>query len=167
VKKDEKKEEKKEVKKEEPPKGPFGHRDQVFAVALTKDGKCFATGSSDRSVKLWDVASGRVIRDFPNPDIKPTFPTEPAASHPGWVHTVRFTADEKYIVSAGPAPRGKGYLAVWSVADGKRVFGAERDSGPLHGLAITPDGTRLVIGCGPKSRAQSDAEAIIIKVPGK
>lgn len=157
------KDEKKEVKKEEPPKGPFGHRDQVFAVAFTKDGKFFATGSSDRSVKLWDVGAGRVVRDFPNPDIKATFPNEPAASHPGWVHTVRFTPDDKFIVSAGPAPRGKGYLAVWSVADGKRVFGAERDTGPLHGLAVTPDGTKLVIGCGPKSRTQPDAEAYIIK----
>ena len=51
--------------KVEPPKEPVGHRDQVFTAVFTKDGKQFATGSSDRTVKLWDVATGKVVRDFP------------------------------------------------------------------------------------------------------
>ena len=58
VKKDDKKDPPKvEPKKEET--GPFGHRDQVFSIALTKDGKFLASGSSDKTVKLWDVATGR------------------------------------------------------------------------------------------------------------
>jgi WD40 repeat protein len=153
--------------KVEPPKEPVGHRDQVFSAAFTKDGKLMATGSSDRTVKLWDVGSGKVIREFPNPDQKSTFPGEPAPSHPGWVMAVRFTPDDKFLVSAGPAPRYRGYLAVWSVADGKRVFGAERDSGPLNGLAIFPDGSRLVLGCGPRTRLDTDADTLILKTPGK
>ncbi|MBN9523512.1 WD40 repeat domain-containing protein, partial [bacterium] len=101
--------------KVEPPKGPVGHRDQVFSAVFTKDGKFLATGSSDRTVKLWDVASGNVVRDFPNPDLKAPFPGEPPPSHPGWVHAVRFSPDEKLIFSAGPAPRYKGYVAAWAV----------------------------------------------------
>jgi WD40 repeat protein len=153
--------------KVEPAKGPVGHRDQVFSAAFTKDGKMFATGSSDRTVKLWDVAAGKVIRDFANPDLKPVQPGEPAPSHPGWIHAVKFTPDDKQLVTVGPAPRYKGYLAVWSVADGKRLAGGERDFGPLQGLAMYPDGKKLVIGCGPKSRTDSEAEAVILKMPGK
>src|SRR5205085_5756014 len=66
--------------KNPPPKkeeGPVGHRDQVFSVALSKDGKYLASASSDKSVKLWDVATGKVVRDFQNPDLKPVFPGEP------------------------------------------------------------------------------------------
>jgi WD40 repeat protein len=150
-----------------PPKGPVGHRDQVFCAAFTKDGKHFATGSSDRTVKLWDVAAGTVIRDFANPDLKAVLPSEPAPSHPNWVHTVRFTADDKFLISVGPAPRYQGYLAVWNVADGKRLAGGVHDFGPIHGLAISSDGMKLILGCAPKSRTAADAEAVIVKTPGR
>jgi WD40 repeat protein len=83
-----------------------------------------------------------VVRDFPNPDLKPVFEGEPAPSHPGWVHAVRFTPDGGRLVTAGAAPRARAYLAVWNVADGKRLSGGERDWGPIHALALFPDGTR-------------------------
>jgi WD40 repeat protein len=149
-----------------PPPGPVGHRDQVFALAFSKDGKLLASGSSDRTAKLWDVNSGKVVRDFANPDLKPVVPGEPAVSHPGPVTGVRFSPDGAILYTAGGAPRYHGYLAAWGVADGKRVAGAERASGPIHALAVLPDG-RLVLGCGPKTRLETDADALILKPPGK
>jgi WD40 repeat protein len=169
-KKDDKKEEpkKEEPKKEEPKKdlGPPGHRDQVFSIAVSKDGKLLASGSSDRSVKVWDVATGAVVRDFANPDFKPVLPGEPAPSHPGWVHAVRFTPDGAFVVSGGAVGTRKGYLAVWRAADGKRVYGAERDGGPVRSVAVTPDGTRLVLGCAA-AKGKPEAEVVVVKLPGK
>jgi WD40 repeat protein len=168
-KKDEKKDppKKEEPKKEEPKDtGPPGHRDQVFTIALTKDGKFLASGSSDRTVKLWDAATGKVVREFANPDLKPTLPGEPAPSHPGWVQAVRFVPGDQFLVTAGAAPRGRSYLAVWSVATGQRVYGAERDFGAIRSLAVTPDGTKLVLGCAP-GKGKTDGEALVIKLPGK
>ncbi len=163
-----KKDEPKKDEKKDPPKkeetGPPGHRDQVFSIALTKDGKLLASGSSDKTVKLWDVATGKVVRDFENPDIKPLFPGEPAASHPGWVQSVRFTPDEQFLVTAGRAPKGKSYLAVWKVSDGKRVYGAEREFGEIHSIAVTADGTKLILGCAP-AKGKTDPDAVIIKLP--
>jgi WD40 repeat protein len=167
-KKDEKKDDKKDPPKVEPKKDAelIGHRDQVFSIALSKDGKFLASGSSDKTLKLWDVATGKVIRDFANPDLKPVFPGEPAPSHPGWVQAVRFTPDGQFLVSAGPAPRGKSYLAVWNASNGQRVYGAERDFGPIHSIAVTADGTKLVIGCAV-GKGKTDPDAVIIKLPGK
>lgn len=150
-----------------PSKELVGHRDQVYTAAFSKDGKYVASGGYDRTVKLWEVASGKVVREFPNPDLKPAFPGEPAPSHPSWVYAVRFTPDDKHLVTAGAAPRLQGYLAVWSVADGKRVFGAERDTGPVRGLALFPDGSRLVLGCGPRNRLDTAADVLVIKTPGR
>ena len=69
-------------------------------------------------------------------------------------------------MTAGPAPRGKSYLAVWKVADGKRVYGAERDFGPIHSVAVSADGTKLVLGCAA-ARGKPDPDAVVIKLPGK
>jgi WD40 repeat protein len=143
-----------------------GHRDQVFSMALTKDARFLATGSSDRTLKLWEVATGRVVREFPNPNLKAVLPDEAAPSHPGWVQCVRLTPDGQFLVSAGPAPRGKAYLAVWRVADGKRLHGEERECGPIHSLAIAPDGTKLILGCAPV-RGKPGAEALVVKLPVK
>ncbi len=160
----------KKDEKAPPPKkdeGPVGHRDQVFGIALSKDGKFLASCSSDKSVKLWDVATAKVVRDFQNPDLKPVFAGEAAPSHPGWVHAVRFSPDGTQLVTVGAAPRGKAYVAVWTVADGKRLFGAERDLGPIHTMSLLPDGTKMVIGYAGIPRNKLEPGAMILKVPGK
>ncbi len=157
---------KKEIPKADIPVGPPGHRDQVLTMDLTKDGKHLVTGSSDRTAKLWDVATGRVLRDFANPELKAVFPDEPAPTHSGWVLSVSFSPDEKQLVTVGPAPRGKSYLAVWSVANGERIFGAELDSGAIHSMAMSPDGRRLLLGCAP-IKGKTESNVIVVQLPAK
>src|SRR5262249_19069833 len=119
-------------------KFPKGHHDGVFCLAISPDGKRLATDSSDRSLKLWNIADGTVIRDFTHPEYKNT-PAAPRSSagaassstqsgsvvpaspfsypfaHPGWIYGVRFSADGKSLISVGTAPRNQGFLAVWNV----------------------------------------------------
>jgi WD40 repeat protein len=135
----------------------------VFCAAATKDGRFLATGSSDRKIKLWDAASGLVVREFANPGIK----GEPNQSHPGGVYQLRFTPDEKHLVSAGPAPKNRGYVAVWAVADGKLVAGTDIPHGPVYGLALSPDGKTLLVGCGPRVRQVPEADAVLLPLPVK
>jgi WD40 repeat protein len=139
-----------------------GHTDQVFCAAITRDGKLIASGGSDRRIKIWS-ADGSVVREFPNPDIK----GEPGQSHPGGIYQLRFTPDEKYLVSAGPAPRNQGYVAIWSVADGKLSSGQFVSQGPVFGLALTPDFKQMLLGCGPRVRQVQEAEAVLMPLPVK
>ena len=97
----------------------------------------------------------------------PTIKGEVGQSHPGGIYQLRFTPDEKYLVSCGPAPKNKGYVAFWNVADGKLVTGMDVPFGPVFGLAISPDGKNLLLGCGPKVRQIPEAEAMVIPLPVK
>src|SRR5262249_28095277 len=131
-----------------------GHRDQVFAVVFDAKGERLATGSSDRTAKLWTVA-GEPVRTFIHPDRKD------GSSHPGHVTGVPCTPDGSHAVTAGPAPRSNGIVCVWSVADGKLVAQLDVPDHPIHGVAVSPDGSSLLLACGPKARGGSAAEAVI------
>ncbi len=39
-----------------------GHKDCIYSVAWSPDGKLIASGSYDKMVKLWDVASGKELK---------------------------------------------------------------------------------------------------------
>jgi hypothetical protein len=80
---------------------------------------------------------------------------------------VRFTPDGNQLVTVGAAPRGKSYVAVWSVGDGKRLYGAERELGPIHAMSLFPDGTRMLIGFAGVPRNKVEPGAMILKLPGK
>ena len=40
----------------------LGHADIIHSVAFSPDGRYIASGSWDRTIKLWDVATGKEIR---------------------------------------------------------------------------------------------------------
>ena len=42
-----------------------GHRDAIFSLALSQDGQRLASGSFDGEIRLWDTASGELLRAFP------------------------------------------------------------------------------------------------------
>lgn len=41
-----------------------GHASWVLSVAFSPDGKHFVSGSSDKTVKVWDVASKQCVHTF-------------------------------------------------------------------------------------------------------
>src|SRR5207253_232634 len=47
-----------------------GHRDGVFCVVFSPDGKTLVSGSSDHTIKFWNVATGAVVRECVNPKLK-------------------------------------------------------------------------------------------------
>jgi len=158
---------------------PKGHREAIFSLVLSPDGKSLITASSDRGIKVWNTADGNVLRDFVNPNLpqpkspgapdpkQPAPPSQGPLAHPGWIYTVRFTANGTQVVSVGSAPKNRGYLAIWNFADGKLLQAVDLATGPIYHAALTSDGNSIALGCGPRVRMQPASEAVLIKLPGK
>ena len=141
-----------------------GHTDQVYTMALDPTGKLLASGSADRTVKIWTLETGALVRTLTNKNLKTTIVGQPPPAHPGYVHALKFTKDGSRIVTVGTAPKMKGFLGVWTVADGALVSGTELSLGAFHSLDIAADGSALV-GCGPKMRSTTESDAVLLPLP--
>lgn len=104
-----------------------GHKDAVYAVAFSPDGKYLATGSFDNSLKLWDAATASEIRTFAGPQ-----------GHTKQVLTVAFSPDGMSIASGG----ADNTVKVWDVPSTSPLRNLAH-SDALNGLALSVDGTKL------------------------
>ena len=97
-----------------------------LGAAVTPDGRTIVSASNDRTLKVWDLATGIC---------KATF-----EGHAGAVWGVAVTPDGQTLVSAS-ADRT---LKVWDLATGKCKATFEGHAGAVWGVAVTPDGQTLV-----------------------
>jgi WD40 repeat protein len=94
-------------------------------VAFASDGKRFATGSADHSVRIWNTESGKEILTL--------------AGHTSGVQKVAFAPDEKTLASSD----ARGTVRLWDAKSGVMLAEFAAHRGPCFGLAFSPDGTQL------------------------
>jgi uncharacterized protein (TIGR03067 family) len=108
------------------------HEQAVTSVAFSPDGKLLATGSLDKTVKLWEAASGKEIAML-------------RMSAPLPVTYVEFSPDGKLLaaIETDVDERGAGRVSVWDVKRRKFYFYTESQGGQINSMAFSPDGRLL------------------------
>jgi WD40 repeat protein len=92
------------------------------AVAIAPNGKSLVTGSWDRSLKLWDLGSGKVVREM--------------AGHTASVQNAVFSPDGRILASSD----AEGTVRLWKAETGESITELKAHSDRCFGLAFSPDG---------------------------
>src|SRR5262249_36055451 len=113
-----------------PPGRPVfgGHPAAPRAHAFSAPGKLVLSGSDDRTVRLWDLQTGRELRRFDGLR--------------GAVSAVAFSPDGKWAVAGGQ----ERVLVLWRIADGKELRRMTGHTDPIAAVAFSPDGKLIASG---------------------
>jgi hypothetical protein len=105
-----------------------GHTDDVWSVAFSPDGQTVLSGSVDKTLILWDVATGEVLRTF--------------EGHTDDVWSVAFSPDGQTALSASK----DNTLILWEVATGEPLRTFEGHTDAVVSVAFSPDGQMALSG---------------------
>jgi WD40 repeat protein len=109
----------------------------VLSVAFSPDGRRALSGGEDRVIRLWDIKSAAMIREF--------------RGHTEWIFQVAFSPDGRlaYSTSGGPNHLTDGRdsaVRFWDLEAGCEIGRMEGHKGRVPGLAVVPDGRRVLTG---------------------
>ena len=105
-----------------------GHDSPVVSLAYSPDGQTLASGSMDKTIKLWDLKTGKESATL--------------KGHKDTVHSVAYSPDGKTLAS-GSTDRT---IKLWDVKTGKELATLEGHAHSVNSVAYSPDGKTLASG---------------------
>jgi WD40 repeat protein len=159
----------------------FGHSSFVNGVALSPDGRRAVSASSDKTLKVWDLETGRELHTLPGHsnsvygvavsqdgrravsassdktlkvwDLETRHELYTLAGHFASVYDVAASLDGHRVVSAS----SDGKLKVWDLETGRELYTLAGHSS-ADAVAVSPDGRRAVSASGDKTLKVWDLE---------
>ncbi|KAJ3331124.1 hypothetical protein HDU76_004033 [Blyttiomyces sp. JEL0837] len=118
----------------------FGHSATVESVVFSHDGNLVASASDDKTVRVWDLRTGKEMRRFEGHKVLAT--------------CVCFSYDGKFVVSGS----GDKTIRLWDIATGKELKKFEGNSKAVSCVDISRDGKWIVSGGDDKTVRIWDVE---------
>ncbi len=146
-----------------------GHSGGVSRLAISPDGQRLASTSFDRSVKVWDIASGAELFSHKHDAVAMGVAFSPDGKQLAggyWNGTVKIwdtdtwqqvqsLRDEGNIYHVAFLPDGKRLVAstwaaarIWDAGSGRVLSTLQAQNGECIGLAVSQDGKLIAGGCG-------------------
>ena len=107
-----------------------GHEQDIYSLDFARNGKHIASGSGDRTVRVWDIEANREILNLSIED---------------GVTTVAISPDGLYV-AAGSLDKS---VRVWDARNGyliERLDGVDGHKDSVYSVAFAPNGRDLVSG---------------------
>lgn len=102
-----------------------GHSSDVNSVAFAADGVTLASGSDDKTIKLWNLKTKKEIRTL--------------KGNKQWIWTVAFSPDGKTLAS-GSADKN---IKLWNLSTGQEILSLKGHKDGIANVAFSPDGKIL------------------------
>lgn len=127
----------------------IGHRPgDANAVCFTPDGTKLVTGSTDGTLRLWDLANGKEINQLVLETI--------------CANTLSVTSDSRFAI----AGRRDHTVFAWDLQTGDKLHLVHADAPVTHRLALSPDNQYVLTGGGDKNWvATEDYDLRLWKLP--
>lgn len=111
----------------------------IYTVAFSSDGRHIAAGGLDKSIRIWEAGSGKLLQSI--------------SGHDGFLYELCFAHGDARLVSCSHT----GHVNIWNVSSGDRLAAAKAPAF-AYTAALSPDGSKLVLSC-------ADARAYIMELP--
>lgn len=124
------------------------HKDAVYALAFSPDSNTLATGSYDRTIRLWNTAQNDPLLTL--------------TDHSDSVYAVAFSPQGNLLASAAADRTVK----LWDPKTGKRLYTLSDPTDWVYALAWHPDGKQITAGGVDKSIRTwrvNDREGVLVR----
>ncbi|NJL01336.1 MAG: protein kinase [Spirulinaceae cyanobacterium SM2_1_0] len=103
-----------------------GHTSSINAVAISPDGQLLASASADKTIRLWELATG-AKRDI-------------LKGHTSFVNDLAISQDGRALISASADTT----IRIWDLTTGEEIQSLTGHTAAVDRLEISPDGQTLV-----------------------
>ncbi len=121
-----------------------GHMALIMGMAFTPDGRQLVSAADDKTIRVWDLASGKTVR---------TIRGESAPGQAGKVYAMALSPDGKWLAAGGLLDSRQGNpnryaIRLYEFASGRLVALLKGHEKGVPSLNFSPDGSRLISGSG-------------------
>jgi hypothetical protein len=100
------------------------HTDRITSVAISPDGQTLVSGSNDKTIKIWQLNTGKLLRSFKGDS--------------GAISSVAISTDGNFLI-AGSHDTPKSNVKVWDLKAGNLIHTLLGHHKAVNCIAISPD----------------------------